>query len=116
MSPRRRSPRPLAGALELMRERWQPDTPVGHAQSAWAQIARVWAEVAGEHGSYVLERSEVVACNGGVLTVRCSEAVVSQTLELESAQVLARLNARLSGTPLTRLRCVTGALTGTPGH
>lgn len=108
MSPRRRSPRPLSGALEAMRATWQPDSPVSRAQSAWAEVSRAWAEVAGEHGTYVLERSTVVGVRNGVLTVRCSEAVVAQTLELEAAGVIERLNARLQSEAISRLRCITG--------
>jgi len=109
MSPRRRSPRPLSGALEGMRSVWQPASPLGQAQTAWDGISRVWEEVVGAHGSYIVERTEVVSLNGGTLTVRCSESVVADTLELESERVLERLNARLDGGPVTRLRCVTGS-------
>lgn len=108
MSLRRRAPRPIAGALEHMRGSWQPASALGNAQTAWDQIGRVWEDVVGEHGAYILERTEPVGLRAGVLTVRCSEAVVADTLGLESEQVLMRLNARLEGGPITRLRCVTG--------
>jgi hypothetical protein len=109
MSKRRSSPRPIAGALETMRSAWQPPSPLGRAQTAWDQIGGVWEDVIGEHGSYILERTRLVSLKGGVLTVKCSEAVVSDTLELESGRVLERLNERLGGDPITRLRCVTGS-------
>jgi hypothetical protein len=109
MSKRRSSPRPIAGALEAMRGAWQPPSPLGRAQTAWDQIGRVWEDVIGEHGSYILERTRLVSLRGGVLTVKCSEAVVSDTLELESGRVLERLNERLGGDAITRLRCVTGS-------
>jgi hypothetical protein len=108
MSLHRRSPRPLAGALETMRGSWQPASPLGRAQTAWDEISRVWEEVIGAHGSYILERTKVVSLKAGVLTVSCSESVVADTLELESERVLERLNSRLTGEPITRLRCVTG--------
>ena len=108
MSPRRRSPRPLAGALESMRGSWQPSSPLGRAQTAWDEIGRVWEEVIGAHGSYIVERTRVVSLKAGVLTVSCAESVVADTLELESARVVERLNGRLSGDPITRLKCVTG--------
>ena len=109
MSLRRRSPRPLGDALEAVRGDWQPASPLGHAQTAWDEIGRVWEEVIGAHGSYIVERTRVVSLNGGLLTVRCSESVVADTLELESQRVLERLNGRLAADPITRLKCVTGS-------
>ena len=108
MSLRRRSPRPISGALETMRDRWQPPSPLGRAQTAWEEIGRVWAEVIGAHGPYIVERTSVVGLRAGVLTVRCSESVVADTLQLESERVLASLNSELEGDPIKRLRCVTG--------
>ena len=109
MSPHRRSPRPLSGALEASRGDWQPASPLGRAQTAWDEIGRVWEEVIGAHGSYIVERTKVVSLKAGVLTVRCSESVVADTLELESERVLERLNGRLAGAAITRLKCVTGS-------
>lgn len=108
MSPRRRSPRPISGALDAVRGSWQPPSPLGRAQTAWDQIGRVWAEVVGAHGPYIVERTNVVSLRAGVLTVRCSEAVVADTLQLESERVLQQLNSQLEGDPITRLKCVTG--------
>ncbi len=109
MTLRRRSPRPIAVSLDSMRGSWEPATALGHAQTAWDQIGRVWGEVIGEHGPYIVERTEVVSLRAGVLTVRCSEAVVADTLTLESERVLERLNESLAGEPIKRLRCVTGS-------
>jgi predicted nucleic acid-binding Zn ribbon protein len=109
MSPRRRSPRPIAGALGAMRGGWQPASPLGRAQSAWDEIGRVWAEVVGAHGPYIVERTSVVSLKAGVLTVSCSESVVADTLQLESERVLQSLNSQLEGDPITRLKCVTGS-------
>lgn len=108
MSLRRRSPRPISGALERVRGDWQPASPLGRAQTAWDEIGRVWAEVIGAHGPYIVERTSVVSLRAGVLTVSCSESVVADTLQLESERVLESLNSRLEGDPITRLRCVTG--------
>ena len=88
MSLHRRSPRPIAGALKRSRGTWQPASPLGRAQTAWDEIGRVWAEVIGEHGPYIVERTTLVSLKAGVLTVRCSEAVVADTLGLESERVL----------------------------
>jgi predicted nucleic acid-binding Zn ribbon protein len=109
MSPHRRSPRRISGALESVRESWQPPSPLGRAQSAWDEIGRVWAEVVGAHGPYIVERTSVVSLRAGVLTVRCSESVVADTLQLESERVLEQLNGQLEGDPITRLKCVTGS-------
>jgi hypothetical protein len=87
-----------------MRGAWQPDTPVARVQSTWDDLSDVWAQVV---GGYVAERSEPARLMNGVLTVRCSEAVVADTLTLESQDVLQRLNRCLSGDPITRIRCIT---------
>lgn len=107
MTIRRRSPRPLAGPLEGLREQWQPASPLGRAQTAWEEIGRVWSEVLGAHGPYLVERTQVVSLKAGVLTVSCAESVVAETLELESERVLEALNSRLGDSPIRRLRCVT---------
>jgi hypothetical protein len=87
-----------------MRGAWQPDTPVARVQSTWDGLADVWPEVVGD---YVADRAEPATVMNGVLTVRCSEAVVADTLTLESQDVLQRLNERLGGEPITRIRCIT---------
>ena len=108
MTLRRRSPRPISGALNTVRGNWQPPSPLGRAQTAWDEIGRVWPEVIGAHGAYIVERTNVVSLKAGVLTVSCSESVVADTLQLESERVLAGLNSQLEGDPIPRLRCVTG--------
>jgi predicted nucleic acid-binding Zn ribbon protein len=87
-----------------MRGTWQPDTTVAEVQSTWDALSGVWAQIVGE---YVAERATPAKVSGGVLTVRCSESVVADTLTLESQDVLERLNERLRGDPITRIRCVT---------
>ena len=112
MSHHRRSPRPIAGALETVRTSWQPPSPLGRAQTAWDEIGRVWAEAVGAHGPYIVERTSVVSLKAGVLTVSCSESVVADTLQLESERVLERLNSQLEGDPVTRLKCITQGRSG----
>ncbi len=107
VSHRRRAPRPLSLALSRSQPRWQPDSPLGRAQSAWDEIGGAWATALGPQGVYILERTRPVSLRAGVLTVSCSESGVAETLELEAADLIARLNAQLRGEPLTRLRCVT---------
>jgi len=97
----------VAAPLDAIKRQWQPASALGQAQSAWDQIGRLWEEVIGAHGTYIVQRTRVVSLRGGVLTVSCSESVVADTLDLESAAVLKRLNERLDSDPITRLRCVT---------
>jgi predicted nucleic acid-binding Zn ribbon protein len=92
-----------------MRGGWQPPSPLGRAQTAWDEIGRVWADVVGAHGPYIVERTRVVSLRSGVLTVSCSEAVVADTLQVESERVLERLNSQIEGDPIRRLKCVTGS-------
>lgn len=108
MSHRRRSPRPISGALDQVRGTWQPASPLGRAQTAWDEIGRVWAEVIGAHGPYIVARTSLVSLKAGVLVVSCSESVVADTLQLESERVLEQLNSQLEGDRITRLKCVTG--------
>ncbi len=65
MSRHRRSPRPIAGALEGARRTWQPPSPLGRAQTAWDEIGRVWEDVIGEHGPYIVERTRLVSLKAG---------------------------------------------------
>jgi predicted nucleic acid-binding Zn ribbon protein len=87
-----------------MRGAWQPDTPVAKVQSTWDALSGVWAQVVGE---YVADRATPAKVSNGVLTVRCSESVVADTLTLESQDVLKRLNEHLGGDPIARIRCIT---------
>jgi predicted nucleic acid-binding Zn ribbon protein len=87
-----------------MRGAWQPDTPVAKVQSTWDELSGVWAQVVGE---YVADRATPAKVSNGVLTVRCSESVVADTLTLESQDVLKRLNEQLGGDPIVRIRCIT---------
>ena len=108
MTLHRRAPRPIGGTLDAIRGVWEPQSPLGRAQTVWDQISHVWAEVVGENGPYIVNRTTVVGLSRGVLTIRCAEAVVADTLSLEAEDVLARLNARLRDESITQLRCVTG--------
>lgn len=96
MSPHRRGLRPLAPALDRMRDELAPLTVLAEVQRAWSEA--VGAAIAGE----ARPSSE----RGGVLTVYCSASVWAQELDLMSPVILERLNELLPGTPLSRLRCV----------
>lgn len=97
MTAHRRSPRPLSGAVEALRDSVAPATLL-------AEIQRVWPQAV---GSAIAGEALPTAERGGTLTVSCSASVWAQELDLMSPAILARLNDILGGQPLTRLRCVT---------
>jgi predicted nucleic acid-binding Zn ribbon protein len=82
---RRRAPRQAGGALRSALRQAAPATPLAAAQS-------VWAEAVGERVAAV---AEPVSERAGTLTVRCSDSVWAQELELMQDQLLGRLRERL---------------------
>jgi predicted nucleic acid-binding Zn ribbon protein len=96
MSPSRRSPRPIAVALDLARGDWEPATLL-------AEVQRLWPEVVGPgiaaEATPTLER-------GGVLTISCSASVWAQELDLMGPEIVERLNAAIGNGRVERLRCV----------
>jgi predicted nucleic acid-binding Zn ribbon protein len=93
---RRSAPRPLALALEPLRARLQPATPL-------AAVQRVWPRVA---GPAVAREAQPVSERAGVVTVSCRSAVWAQELDLMSPELVERLNQALADGAVTRLRCV----------
>ena len=96
MSPYRRSPRPLALALDRVRDEWAPQTLLAEAQRAWPQAV----------GATIAAEATPVSERGGVLTISCSASVWAQELDLMGPVLLERLNVLLRGEKLSRLRCV----------
>jgi predicted nucleic acid-binding Zn ribbon protein len=92
----RRSPRPLALALESVRDELAPETLL-------ADVQRVWRDVVGEA---IAAEAQPTAERSGVLTVSCSAAVWAQELDLMATTILDRLNRALGGPRIGRLRCV----------
>ena len=92
---RRRTPVPVAGAVEALAGRLAPQTPLSAVQ-------RVWAEVAGEA---VAAEAEPVSERAGVVTIACRSAVWAQELTLLAPDLVARLNAALGAPRVTQLRC-----------
>jgi predicted nucleic acid-binding Zn ribbon protein len=92
---RRRSPRPLAVAVDAFAATLAPATPL-------ARVQRVWAEAV---GPAVAREAEPVAVRDATLTVACRSAVWAQELDLMSTDVLAALNRALGGPVLDALRC-----------
>jgi predicted nucleic acid-binding Zn ribbon protein len=93
----RRSPRPIASALDELRDQLVPETLLAEVQRAWPEV--VGEAIAGE----VSPSAE----RGGVLTVACSASVWAQELDLMAPTILERLNRRLQRGRIDRLRCIT---------
>lgn len=96
MTPWRRSPRPLAMALERLDGELSPDT-------ALARVQRVWGEAV---GAAIAAEAMPSAERGGVLTVSCSASVWAHELDLMGPVIIERLNSLIGGGRIERLRCV----------
>jgi predicted nucleic acid-binding Zn ribbon protein len=97
---RRAAPRPLAFALDELRERLAPATPLAAVQRAWADVA----------GPVIAREATPVSERGGVVTVSCRSAVWAQELDLLAPALVEGLNRALTGVEVRALRCVaTGA-------
>ncbi len=68
-----------------------------------AEVQRVWPSVVGEA---IAAEASPSAARGGSVTISCSASVWAQELDLMSAQIIPRLNGRLSRGSVQRLRCV----------
>jgi predicted nucleic acid-binding Zn ribbon protein len=99
---RRREPRPLGTAIAALADRLAPRTVL-------ADVQRVWPAAVGE---VIAAQAEPTGERDGVLVVTCASAVWAQELDLMGPELLARLNARLEGAELRRLRCQTVAAKG----
>ena len=92
--PRRRTPVPLAGAVEALAARLEPQTPL-------SAVRRVWREVAGDA---VAAEAEPVSERAGVVTIACRSAVWAQELTLLGPDLVRRLNEALGAPRVTSLR------------
>src|SRR5579884_1242953 len=97
MSPYRRSPRPLASALEQIRDELAPATLLAEVQRAWPDAV----------GPTIAAEATPTSERGGVLTVSCSASVWAQELDLMGPEITRRLNTEIPDNGITRLRCVT---------
>ena len=91
----RRTPVPVAGAVEALAARLQPQTPLSAVQ-------RVWPEVAGEA---VAAEAEPVSVRAGVVTIACRSSVWAQELTLLAPDLVPRLNDALGEPRVSELRC-----------
>ncbi|MGI9184567.1 MAG: DciA family protein [Solirubrobacteraceae bacterium] len=92
----RRSPRPLAGALERLAGEVAPQTLL-------AEVQRVWPATV---GAAISAEARPTSERAGVITISCSASVWAQELDLMAPQIIPRLNAVLGRGQLHRLRCV----------
>jgi predicted nucleic acid-binding Zn ribbon protein len=90
---RRRTPRPVAQALDALTADLAPPTVLAAVQRAWPDAAGAFAE-----------HAEPFAEHDGEVTVACPEAVRAQELDLMSQLVLERLNQALGRPAVRRLR------------
>lgn len=91
---RRRSPRPVAIALEHLTDSLAPATLLAEVQRAWPEAA----------GAAFTGSSEPVSERDGVVTVACVSAVWAQELDLLSERVIERLNDALGRPAVRKLR------------
>src|SRR5689334_17681520 len=96
MTRSRRSPRPLALALDTAREEWAPATLL-------AEVQRVWPRVV---GAAIAAEAQPTSERAGVITVSCSASVWAQELDLMGMSIVGRLNSALSRGRIERLRCI----------
>ena len=91
---RRRSPRPVALALDRLTGSLAPATLLAEVQRAWPEAA----------GAAFAGASEPVAERDGVITVACVSAVWAQELDLMSERVVGGLNEALGRPAVSKLR------------
>jgi predicted nucleic acid-binding Zn ribbon protein len=95
---RRRTPVPLAGAVEALAAQLEPLTPLSAVQRAWP----------GAVGAAVAAEARPVAERGGVVTVQCRSSVWAHELTLLAPDLVRRLNEALGEGRVTELRCTSG--------
>lgn len=96
MSRYRAGPRGMNFALDTLRDDLAPETVLADVQRAWPGVV----------GAAIAAEATPVSERRGVVTVSCSASVWAQELDLMAPTILGRLNARLGGARIERLRCV----------
>lgn len=96
MSPRRRAPRSLAGAIEGVIAASAPKTLLADVQRAWPRAC----------GEVMAREAEPISEQAGVVTISCRSAVWASELELMQSEILAKLIDELDGAQLSGLRFV----------
>ena len=92
----RSRPRSLSIALDGAQHNWAPATLLAEVQAAWPDAV----------GLVIASEATPVSERAGVVTVSCSASVWAQELDLMAPTILGRLNAKLRGAGVARLKCV----------
>ncbi len=90
---RRARPRAVGSALDALKSRTAPATPLAAVQLHWPDVA----------GPSIAAEAIPVAERDRIVTVACRSAVWAQELDLMAPELLDRLNQRLDG-PIEALR------------
>jgi predicted nucleic acid-binding Zn ribbon protein len=85
MTPRRRSPRPMADLVRQAVGRAEPATLLAMVQTAWAPAV----------GEKIAKEATPVAEREGVVTVACRSATWANELELMGPEIAQKLRAEL---------------------
>jgi predicted nucleic acid-binding Zn ribbon protein len=93
---RRRAPRPLGIALDVLTARLAPATLLGDVLGVWEAAA----------GPAIAREAAPVSERAGTLTLQCSSAVWMQEIDLMGPQLVAQVNALLGAERVTAVRCV----------
>jgi len=81
----RRTPRPIAAAVEAALQRAEPATLLAAVQSAWPEAV----------GEAVAREATPVAERDGVVTIACRSSTWAQELDLLSGQIVAQIRENL---------------------
>jgi predicted nucleic acid-binding Zn ribbon protein len=96
---RRLAPRRLGLALDAVVGQTRPAGLLAAVQSAWPEVA----------GQALAAAAAPVSEREGTVTVTCESGVWAHELELLAPDLVARLNERLEGVRVERLRFVVGS-------
>jgi predicted nucleic acid-binding Zn ribbon protein len=86
----------MSSAFDSLRDDLAPATLLADVQRAWPDVV----------GGAIAAEASPVSERRGVVTVSCSASVWAQELDLMAPTILGRLNARLGGRRIERLRCI----------
>jgi predicted nucleic acid-binding Zn ribbon protein len=100
---RRRSPRPIASAVEAALERAEPATLLAAVQSAWPEAV----------GEAIAREATPISERDGVVTVACRSATWAQELDLLGGQILAQVRRNLPAE--SGLEAIRFTASGDPG-
>jgi predicted nucleic acid-binding Zn ribbon protein len=95
----RRTPRPLAPAVQALAHDLEPASGLACVQRAWEAAV----------GPQIAAQAQPVAERGGDVTVRCRSAVWAQEIELLGPGLVQALNSALGADRVRSLRCTAGA-------